>query len=174
MTTLTSAQYTRSKIRDIPTWIDVTRYGDGTATRFGLAPHINVTAGSAFVPLGATAWSATGCAYNYSGFVDFSGVISANSAVRLTYQHTVFSDDEINDFLSIGGSILGAAIEAVQALMFDAVKAAVWAAPDGTSYSNVGAQNHTRQLYEKLQEEQDRQSIIAGSQQSWAENQGDY
>ena len=171
MTQLTSAQYTRSKIRDIPTWVDVTRYGDGTAQRFTVLPHINITAGSAFVPLGSTAWSATGCTYNASGYVDFSGVISANSAVRLTYQWSVFSDDEISDFLSIGGSILGAAIEAVQALMFDAVKAAVWAAPDGTSYSNVGAQNHTRQLYEKLQEEQTRDAISDGSQQSWAINQ---
>lgn len=174
MTILTSAQHVRSKVRDFPTWVDLTRYGDGTATRFGLAPHTNVTAGSAFVPLNATAWSATGCTYNASGFVDFSGVVSANSAVRLTYQYTVFSDDEISDFLSIGGTVLGAALEAVQALMFDALKASVWAAPDGTSYSNVGTQNHVRQIYEKLQEEQDRQAIVAGSVTSWSESQGDY
>lgn len=172
---LTDLQRTRLKISDAPKWEDVTTYGDGTATVFGLGSHVNITSGSAFVPgAGASAWSATGATFNQSGFVALSSVVSANSAIRFTYVRSVFSDDEVNDFLTVGGTVLGAAIEAVGSLMFDALRCASWAASDGTSYNNTAAQAHARALYDKLQLEINAASTDAGGMSSWSNNQGNY
>lgn len=171
MTLTTSAQYVRVKIRDIPRFMDVTRYGDGTATVFSLAPSLNLSSGSAFVPLNATAWTATGATFDASGFVTFSNVISANSAYRLTWVESTFSEDEIGLFITAGGTLNGAAIEAVIALMFDSLKCASWGASDGSTFSNTAAQQAAQQLYEKLIKEQQGEAIAAGGMNSWSVNQ---
>lgn len=171
--TLTTAQRLRLKISDAPHYADETRYGDGTAQVFVL-PYVNITAASAYVPIGGTAWSATGCAFNPSGTVSFSGVISANSAWRYSLRYSVFSDDEIDDFLTIGGTVLGGALEALGSMMFDATRAAAWEAADGSSFDNRSAQQHLRELYDKLQQEQQQEATTAGGQSSWSVNQGDY
>lgn len=169
--TLTSAQSLRLKIADAPKWADLTRYGDGTATVFGLDPYTNITSGSAFVAPGGTAWSATGATYNQSGFVTFANVISAGSAYRLTFNYSVFSDTEIDQFLTDGATIVGAAIEAVGSMMFDAARAASWSAADGSSFSNTATQGHLRALYDLLKKEQDQEAVYGGGMNSWAENQ---
>lgn len=167
---LTSSQKTRLKIADAPRIADLTRYGDGTATVFQ-TEHVNLISGSAFVPLGGTAWSATGVTFNASGFYSFSNVISALSAYRVTYVHSIFSDAEIDEFISAGGTVIGAAIEAVGSLMFDSLRCARWMASDGSSYDNTSSQAHARSLYDKLLEELEREAVTAGGFQSWALNQ---
>lgn len=171
--TLTTAQRVRLKIADAPHYVDETRYGDGTANVFTL-PYNNITAASAYVPLNGTAWSGTGCTFNPSGILSFSATISANSAFRYTLQWSVFSDAEIDDFLAVGGTVIGAAIEALGSMMFDATRAAAWEAADGSSYDNRSAQQHLRELYDKLLEAQQQEATTAGGQSSWSVNQGDY
>lgn len=167
---LTTAQRVRLKISDAPRIADLTRYGDGTANTFQ-TEHVNLSSGSAFVPLGSTAWSATGVTFNASGFYSFIGVISANSAYRVTYVYSVFSDTEIDQFIEDGGTIVGAAVEAVGSLMFDSLRCARWMASDGSSYDNTSSQNHAREMYDKLVEELEREAATAGGFQSWALNQ---
>jgi hypothetical protein len=170
---LTEQQKVRVKIQDAPIAENLTRYGDGTAVSF-LLPHANVFNAGAYVPVGATAWSATGAAFDPSGVVVFSNVISANSAYNVRYQHTTFSDDEIQNFLDAGGSVVGAALEATEALMFDAVKRARWMASDGTSYDDTSAQNHLREMHAILSTQVEAESSSAGGFGSWSLNQGDW
>lgn len=171
--TLTTAQQVRLRLADAPLLADVTRYGDGTATVFTLA-HTNLTSGTAYVPLGATAWTATGATFNASGTVAFSGVISANSAFRVTYVHSTFSDDEIGHFTAVGGTVAGAALEAVGTLMFDAVKRARWSSPDGTSFDDTAAMSHLQALYDRLRVEQGEAAVGSGSLDSWSVEQEHY
>lgn len=171
--TLTDAQRTRLKIQDQPLIADVTRYGDGTARVFSL-PHRNITSGSAFVPVGATAWSATGAAFDASGVVTLSGIVATNSAFRLTYVHSTFSDDEINDFLSIGGGVVGASVEAIEALMFDGVKRATWRAPDGSEYDDTQAMVHLREMHRLMTAARSEEATSAGDVLSWSMEQGNY
>jgi hypothetical protein len=166
---LTTAQRVRLKIADAPRIADLTRYGDGMAVTF-TTEHVNLTSGSAFVPNGA-AWTSTGATFNASGFYTFANVISANSAYRVSYVHSIFSDAEIDQFLEDGGSVVGAAVEAVGSLMFDAMRCSRWMASDGSSYDNTSSQSHARSLYDKLLEELEREATTAGSFQSWALNQ---
>ncbi len=174
MALTTSAQRLRLKIQDIPLLADITRYGNGTATTFAL-DHTNLTSASAFVPnAGGNGWTATGATFNPSGAVAFSGVISANSAYRLTYTYSTFSDEDIDQFLTDGGTVAGAASEALIALMFDASKRARWMASDGSSYDDTNAQSHLRQMYDLLQQEISQEATTGGGMQSWALNQGDY
>lgn len=173
MVTLTTAQHVRLRIQDIPTRIDATYAGDGTAASYAL-PHRNVTSGSAFVPVGNTAWSATGATFDASGFVSFSGSISANSPFRTVYVHSTFSDEEIDQFLSVGGSVNGASQEAVMALMFDGLKRARWAAPDGSSYDDTAALRTLKDLYDTLRMELEDEAISGGGVESWALEQGNY
>lgn len=168
--TLTDNQKLRLKIADAPHYVDETRYGDGTANVF-IVPYNNITAGSAYVPIGGTAWSATGATFNTSGYVSFSGVISANSAFRYTLQWSVFSDDEIQNFLDVGGTVIGGAVEAVHALLFDATRAASWSAADGSSYSNTSSQAHLQKLFDILQTELAQEAISGGNFASWSVNQ---
>ena len=163
---LTTAQRIRLKIADAPRIADLTRYGDGTAVTF-TTEQTNLTSGSAFVPNGA-AWATTGATFNASGFYTFANVISANSAYRVSYVYSVFSDAEIDDFLAVGGTVIGAAVEAVGTLMFDSMRCARWMASDGASYDNTSSQSHARMLYDKLLEELEREGISAGSFGSWA------
>lgn len=170
---LTDMQKVRVKIQDPPIIEDLTRYGDGTAQYFVL-PHNNITTASAYVPIGGTAWSATGCTFDASGVLTFSGVISANSAYKVRYVHTTFSEDEVSGFLVDGGSINGAAKEAVTTLMFDSLKRARWMASDGTSYDDTSAQAMLKTMYDTFVAEMTEESISSGGFGSWAINQGDW
>ena len=62
----------------------------------------------------------------------------------------------------------GAALEAVKALMFDSLKRAKWAAPDGTEYDDTAAQQQLQKLYEQLNEEVNEGAVDAGAYASWA------
>lgn len=172
---LTTGQRIRLRIQDAPIRADLTLIGDGTASTF-LAPHANLTSASAFVPgAGNSAWSATGFSYSLNGEYSFSGVISANSAYRLTYTHSTFSDDEIDQFLADGGGgINGAALEALYALAFDAVKRSQWMAPDGSMYNDQNAQTHIRDMIAIVKKELETESTSQGGMISWSVNQGNY
>jgi len=169
---LTTAQQVRLRIADTPKRVIVTRYGDGTATVFQME-HENLVTASAYVPV-AAGWSATACTLNPSGTFEFSDRVSANSAIQFDYVHTIFSDDEINHFISAGGTIVGAAVEAVGTLMFDALRCSRWFASDGSSNDNTSSQNHARSMYELLKKELDEQAVDSGGFGSWALNQGDW
>lgn len=171
--TLTTAQQVRLKIQDAPIIADETYYGNGTAVTFVL-PHRNITSATAYVPAGGTAWSATGATFSPSGYVTFSGVISANSAFRVNYVHTTFSDDEINHFITAGGTVNGAALQAVEALMFDSLRRARWMAPDGTQYDDTQAQAMLSRMWEQLQRAAGDEAIAGGSMESWALEQENY
>lgn len=163
---LTTAEQVRLRIQDKPTVFDSTFYGDGTATTFALGVT-NVVSATAFV--GYTGgWTATGATVDATGFVAFSGVISANSALRVRGVHSVFSDDEIGHFTAVGGSVPGAALEAARTLAFDGLKRAKWAAPDGTTYSDVEALATLYQLIAKLEEEIAGAEVANGGFVEWA------
>lgn len=170
--TLTTAQQIRLRIQDQPLLYNATLYGDGTANTYYF-PQRNITGATAYVPLGNTAWSATGAAWNASGYVQFSGTISANSAFRVTFQYSTFSDDEVDHFVTVGGDVLGASIEAVQTLMFDSLKRASWESPDGTEYDDTAAMRQLNDLYDRLKEEQEEHADYSAGFQSWAIGQGD-
>lgn len=167
--TLTDAQRVRLKIQDIPAIADLTHAGDGTANTFGL-PHRNLVSATAYVP-GAGGWTATGATFDPTGYVQFSAAISANSAFRTRYVYSVFSDAEIDQWLTDGGSVVGAAKEAVQALMFDGTRRARWSSPDGTSWDDTAAIGLLKALYEKLDKEEQDAAIGTGSLGSWSLDQ---
>jgi hypothetical protein len=170
--TLTTAQQIRLKIADLPRLADATWYGDGLASSFVL-PHTNLISGTAYVPNGA-AWASTAATFNASGMVSFSSTISANSAFRTTYVHSVFSDTEIDNFVEIGGNVNGAAIQALHTLMFDAAKRASWSSPDGTQYSDVGSMDALWHAYSAIKEEDLQAGVAVISFQSWTMNQQDW
>lgn len=170
---LSTANHVRLRIQDIPARIDVTYAGDGTAQSFTL-PHRNLSSASAFVPLNGTAWTATGATFDPTGVVSFSGVISAQSAFRAVYVHSTFSDDEIDQFLAVGGNVNGASQEAVLSLMFDGLKRARWAAPDGSSYDDTAALRTLKDLYDTLRQELEDDAISGGGVESWSLEQGNY
>lgn len=176
---LTTAQQVRLRIQDRARRAEEVRYGDGLESAFKLAqgaPFSTVHSATAFVRT-PTAWSATGAAFDAEqGLVTFSGVVSANTAWKATYLWSVFSDDEIGHFTAVGGSVPGAALEAVRALMFDSLKRAKWAAPDGTEYDDTAAMKQLLEMEDRLKEET-RESPEGGIE-SWSEQQawysGDY
>lgn len=169
---LTSAERVRLKIQDPPLLGAGAGVGDGTAVVFAL-PHRNLTSGTAYVST-TIGWSATGAAFDPTGTVTFASRISAGSAFRCTYVYSTFSDAEVDEFLTTGGSIVGAAIEACEALMFDGVKRASWSAPDGSSFNDTAAQGHLRELHAILTAQQADEAIAGGSSASWSLTQGDY
>jgi len=169
---LSTAEQVRLRIQDKPTIFDLTMVGDGSATIFGLG-HTNVVSATAFVP-GGGGWSATGATVDPTGFVQFSSIISEYMQFRVRGVHTVFSDDEIGHFTAVGGGVVGAALEAVGALMFDSLKRAKWAAPDGTQYDDTMAQQHLQSLHDQLVDEVKEGSVDAGSYASWALGQEDW
>lgn len=172
--TLTQLQQVRLKIQDPPISENLTLHGDGTAVVFQMQ-HVNLSNGAAYVPaVGGASWSATGCAVDTSGKFIFSNVISANSAFNVRYEHTNFSDDEVQQFLDEGGGVAGAAKAAVEALMFDAVKRARWMASDGSQYDDTAAQNHLREMHKLLDAEVVNDGVSSGGFGSWALNQGDW
>ena len=171
--TLTTAQEVRLRIQDIPVIADVTRTFDGSASAFAL-DHTNVISGSAFVPGSNGQWSATGATFNTSGFVTFAAPGSANSAWRARYVHSTFSDDEIGQFTARGGSIAGAALEAAYALMFDSLKRAKWAAPDGTQYDDTKAMDMLKEIVSAQRDEIADAETLDGGYASWTEGQADW
>lgn len=174
---LTTAQQVRLRIQDIPIVANDTYYGDGTATMF-LLPHRNIAGGTAYVPVGKTAWSATGATFDPSGYVVFNSIIPANSAWRAQYVYSTFSDEEIGHFITAGGTVDRAALQAVEALMFDSLRRARWMSPDGTQYDDTQAQAMLSRMYEQFRsaiERADAENAAAGGEmQSWALRQETY
>lgn len=169
--TLTTAQQVRLRIQDQPVLYHGLMYGDGMATTFYFAQR-NLASGTAYVPAGGTAWAATAATWDPAGTVTFSNTISANSAFRVTFQHSTFSDAEVDHFLTVGGGVAGAALEAVQSLMFDSLKRAKWKAPDGTEFDDTAAMRQLTDLHDRLKAELEDQSDTGAGFASWAEGQG--
>ncbi len=169
---LDTGQQVRLRIQDIPTVADLTYTFDGSAKDYAL-PHRNITSATAYV--GTTGgWSATGATFNVTGFVQFATLGSANSAWRARYVYSTFSDDEIGHFTAVGGSIAGAALEAVHTLLFDSLKRAEWAAPDGSTWDDTKAQDTLLKMRDALREEIAESEIGGGGFVSWAQGQGDW
>jgi len=172
--TLTTAQQVRFRIQ--APWQRGTEmhYGDGTASGFQLAqgaPYSTLISATASVI--NAGWSATGCTFDTDlGYVLFSGIISAQTAVRFDYQWSVFSEDEIGYFTAVGGGVPGAALEAVRVLLFDAQKRARWQTPDGTQYDDTKAIDLLLEMEKRLQTEVDRADGPAGGFESWSVGQG--
>lgn len=170
--TLTTAQQVRGRIQDYPALFDYELLADGRSSSFavaqGAATVMNITSASAFV-LAAGVWSATGAEFNTSGWVTFSGVIPVHSAIRVRGVWSVFSDEEIGHFTAVGGSVNGAALEAVRWLRFDALKRAKWAAPDGSTYDDTAAIAALNKLYDDLRQEvAEADYSDGGSIESWS------
>lgn len=106
--------------------------------------------------------------------VSFATTVSANSAFRTTYVHSVFSEDEISAFVEVGGNVNGAAIQALHTLMFDAAKRARWMGSDGSQYDDTLAADNLWKAYSAIKDDQYQEGAAAISLQSWTMNQGDY
>lgn len=178
---LTTAQQVRLRIADRWRYAEEVRFGDGTASGWKLAqgaPFSTLVSASAFLALPApTGWSGTGATFDVDlGLVKFSAVITANSAWRVDYRWAVFSDDEIGHFTAVGGTIAGAALEAVRTLEFDSLKRSKWAAPDGTEYDDTMAQAQLLAMKTQLLEETAREEVGAGTGgiESWSEGQANW
>ena len=173
--TLTVPQQVRLRIQDRPRYGQEVQAGDGLSTLFKLAqgsPFSTLSAISAYVPA-AAGWSATGATFDTSlGIATFSAAISAGSSVRVDYQWSVFSDDEIGQFTAAGGSVAGAALEAVKTLLFDSLKRARWGAPDGTNYDDTQAQAQLAKMYSALWYE--LRETPEGGIESWGQQQAYY
>lgn len=174
MTPLTTAQQVRGRIQDIPQIVDLTQYGDGQASAFDLAGVRNLTGATAFVHDASGVWSATGATFDASGFVTFASVLPANSAYRVRGVQSVFSDAEIGHFTAVGGDVVGAALEAVKWLRFDALKRARWAAPDGAEFDDTAAIAALEQLYADLRRERVEADDPDYGFVSWALGQEDW
>lgn len=169
--TLTLLQAVRGRIQDPFRAASVVLYGDGITTRFDLT-HSNIQSGTAYVQPGGTAWSATaGATFNTTGFVTFTDRVSANSAIRLDYVHSVFSDTELGYFTGIGGNVPGAALEAVRWLLFDGLKRMRWMSPDGAMADDTAAIGLLRALESGLKYEIEQDATSGGSLDSWGESQ---
>lgn len=162
---LAELEQVRLFIQDAARVADGVYQGDGSATVFAL-PHRHLTSGTAFVP-SPSGWGATGATFDPTGFVAFSGAIAAGSAFRARYVHSTFSDAELEHFLAAGGSVRGAALAAVQTLMFDGLRRARWAAPDGSQYDDTAAQGLLRDLYTTLARERETDAGGLGAVVSW-------
>lgn len=170
--TLSTAQMVRLRIQDQPKLFDEVRVFDGTAQVFTL-PWLNITSASAYVTAsGGAAWTGTGATFA-SGQVQFSAVGSAGAPFRVAGVYSTFSDDEIGHFTAVGGSINGAALEAVQTLMFDGLKRARWMAPDGSQYDDTAAMGLLKTLHDTLSSALEAQEVAGGGWVSWSEGQAD-
>lgn len=169
---LSDLQTLRLKISDTPSIETYEDVGDGQRSAFVLPDRV-IYSGSALVHDAQGRYTATGATLE-SGMLTFSGVISANSAFMAQYVTVTFSDDEVQQFLDDGGSVIGGAIEAVQSLLFDTVKRVRWMAPDGTQYDDTQAKEKLAALLDKFNEQQEREAFSSGGIVGWGENQGGY
>jgi len=147
--------------------------GDGNDAVFKLsqgAPYSTIVSASAYMRL-ATSYSGTGATIdNTLGLVTFSATISAHSAIRVAYQWAVFSDDEVTQFITDGGgSVAGASLAAIRALLFDGLRRARWAAPDGSTYDDTAVLSHLQRMYDAFWKEQ--REAPEGGIDSWTEQQ---
>lgn len=172
---LSTGQQVRLRISDRYRYAEEIQYGNGSASGFKLgqgAPFSNISAASVYVGTGAGGWSATGGTIDTGlGLVRLSAIISANSAVRFDYQWSVFSDEEVGYFTAVGGTVAGAALEAVRSLMFDSLRRSRWAAPDGTEYDDTAAQKQLIEMEKRLLDEIERADGAQGGIESWSEQQ---
>jgi hypothetical protein len=170
--TLDITAQVRLRIQDRWRYASEELTGNGYDSTFKLAqgsPFSTITAGSATIRA-STSYTATGASFDTAlGLVSFSGTISANSAFRAAYQWSVFSDEEVTNFIAQGGSVAGASLEAVRALMFDGLRRAKWAAPDGSQYDDTQALNHLKTMYSAFWAEQ--REAPEGGLASWSEQQ---
>jgi hypothetical protein len=171
---LTTAEQVRLKIRDPWRRKNETQYGDSTASSFQLtegSPYSTIISATASIV--NNGWSATGCTFHTAaGYVEFSGIISANTAIRFDYLWAIFSDDEVENFTAVGGSVNGAAIEAIDSLLFDASKRARWAAPDGSTYDDTQTAKLLLDLREKISAQIVEDIGPQGGFESWVVGQG--
>lgn len=173
---LTTAQQVRLRIQDPWRLSHEVRYGDSTASGFQLQqgePYSTIISATASVV--NAGWSATGCTFNNAlGYGVFPAPISANTAVRFDYLWAVFDDDEIGHFTAVGGGVNGAALEAVDTLMFNAYKRARWAAPDGSEVDESRVFDNLFKLRSAIREKMTNESGPDGGFVSWAEEQAFY
>lgn len=168
-----TAQLVRQRIQDFLQYEDTTYYGDGTATRHKL-PHVNLQSGSAWVAPAGNAWVATGATFNVTGYMDFANVVSAQTAFRVAYVHSVWSDDVIGEYVTAGGGINGATLQCAYDLLFDNVKRSRWMAANGAQYDNIQAGQFAKDIISAIKAEMFEEATQYGAMTSWAENQGDY
>lgn len=178
-----AAQQLRMRINDQPKRRVATLLGDGTAATYELGAQVGgiVTAGgagygpSAYVPQGGTAWSATGAAFGYSdGTVQFSGVISANSAFQVVWYDAVFSDEEVSYLTGLyPGNVERQHFEAVNTLMMDAYKRAAWGG-GGVTYDDSKTFANLAQTRAILFSAMTVEQGPAGGFESWSDAQQDY
>ena len=179
-----TALQVRFRIRDQLRYDAEQIHGDGTASAFKLKQGRPFSVLSGTGGTGVTAsiavaagWSATGttAVEHVLGRVIFGGAISANSAILMDYQWSVFSDEEIGWFTAVGGSVVGAALEAVRTLESDAARLARWGSPDGSTYDPTQTfANLAAMKAQLLAEKMGGEEGPAGSMESWSENQSEY
>lgn len=176
---LTTAQIVRNRLADMPRFGDEVVIGDGTASAFQLrqgAPHSTLLSGtpSAFVQTTGV-WGNTAATFdNDLGLVTFSGVISAQSAVKVTYQWAVFSNDMLDYFTGFGG-IAEATLAGVNHLLVDYAKRASWGSPDGTTHNDTQALNSLMSMRSALVSEiRGAELGPVGYEAAWSETQSEF
>ena len=175
---LTTAQQVRMRIQDNWRRGMETLIGDGTASAFKLqqgAPYsVLVSATASVIKDLAQGWSATACTIDTArGYVEFSGIISAGTAMQMDYLWAVFGDDEI-EYFTAQGSVRAAALMACRTLMGNAWKRARWVAPDGRQYDDSRAMEQLARWESSLISERTADQGPTVLVDSWAENQEDY
>ena len=106
------------------------------------------------------------------GKATLSGAIKGS--VRFIYQHTAFSDAELDYYLELGGNdpIETALFVLRYPLSFDAVKRSSWRAPDGTAVDDTAAMAHIASMIAALERQQKSAAATMGAFGNWGENQG--
>lgn len=175
---LSLSDQVRLRISDRWRFAEEVRHGDGLASQFKLAqgaPFSSVRELSAYHTAGG-GWSAVTASAQDTGLgtITLTGLLQPNSAVRFAYQWAVFSDEEIGQFTAVGGSVPGAALQAVRTLMFDSLRRAKWRAPDGTEYDDTAAMRMLKDMEERLLDEIERDDGPQGGIESWSEQQAYY
>lgn len=176
-----SAQQLRLRVNDKPRRRVVTLLGDGTASAYevqsnvgGIVTGAGVPAAgvpSAYIPVGGTAWSATGATFNFNdGVVAFGGPISANSAFQCVYYDAVFNDEEIDYFTGNYGDLTHAHLEVVNTLLMDAYKRAAWAG-GGVNYNDSKTLDNLMKVRDNLWAQITSEQGPQGGFESWAEEQ---
>ena len=163
---LTTAEQVRATIADPARVFIHPFFADGSGKNY-ILPHTNVTSGTAEIQDSNQLWSATASTISNSGEFILSHVVSADSALRARYVWSVFSDADIDHYLSAGGNVLGASLLAMRNLMFDSLKRARWASPDGTQYDDTMALNSIDRIYARLKDAHDEEAAVGGGFNNW-------